>query len=203
MILPKYGVYAITPEHLSGAPLLAAVTSALAGGCTVLQLRAKPPNLHDAQALQALCARFRVPLIINDDVALAKQLHAGVHLGESDQDIRAARAELGNGAIIGASCYDSMLLATRAKELGASYVAFGSFFTSQTKAQPRRATPELLHHAAALGLPRVAIGGIDASNGASIVATGVEFIAVVNGLFAQPDIRSAAQTLSNFFAGRA
>jgi thiamine-phosphate pyrophosphorylase len=203
MSLPKHGVYAITPEQLSGAPLLDAVTQALLGGCTLVQLRAKPQHLQDAHALQALCAQFQVPLIINDDVALAKQLGVGVHLGESDQDIQAACAELGRGAIIGASCYDSLALATRAKELGASYVAFGSCFASQTKAQPRRATPELLRQAAALGLPRVAIGGIDASNGASIVASGVEFIAVVHGLFAQPNIRHAAQTLSDLFADRA
>ena len=132
------GVYLITPDETDTARLLARVRPLLAG-TTWLQYRNKAVDAAtrraQAQALQALCAEAEVPLIINDDAALAAAIGAaGVHLGEDDGDIAAARALLGPDAIIGASCYDQLQLAQRAVAAGASYVAFGAFFPSRSKA---------------------------------------------------------------------
>jgi thiamine-phosphate pyrophosphorylase len=165
----------------------------------MLQYRAKPPAMSDALALKTLCAQFHVPLLINDDVALAAELNCSVHLGETDGSISAARRLLGPDAIIGASCYDSVVLAQRAMENGASYVAFGSFFPSKTKTVPRRAELELIGRAAVLAAPCVAIGGIELANAAPLIAAGVDYIAVVNGIFAQPDIQAATRALSELF----
>ena len=197
--MPGDGVYAITPEHLSGTELLAAAQLALEGGCVLLQYRAKPPMRDDAEALQRLCRQFDVPLIINDDLELAEQLGLGVHLGEHDGAITAARQRLGPDAIIGASCYDSLVLADRAVESGASYVAFGSFFTSPSKNQPRRASTALLQKAGVLAVPCVAIGGIELANAAPLVAAGANYLATISGIFSQPDIRAATAALSALF----
>src|SRR5690606_9872229 len=112
---------------------------------------------------------------------------AGVHLGEDDGDIAAARALLGPDAIVGASCYDQIGLAQRAVAAGASYVAFGAFFPSRRQATTRRATPSLLREAAALGVPRVAIGGLTADNAAPVVAAGADLLAVISGVYAAGD----------------
>src|SRR6185312_14152545 len=111
--------------------------------------------------LKQLCDTHAVPLIVNDDVALAFAVGAaGVHLGRDDDDVAAARAALGAGAIIGVSCYDSLERARAAAAAGADYVAFGAFFPSPTKPQAVRASLDLLRQSATLGVPRVAIGGI-------------------------------------------
>lgn len=197
--MPKKGVYAITPNNISGAELLEAARAALSGGAVMLQYRAKPANFADASALKTLCAQFRAPLIINDNLEIAQQLGCGVHLGETDAGIAQARKILGADAIIGASCYDSVVLAQRALDNGASYIAFGSFFPSRTKNVPRRADVALLRKAAVLTAPCVAIGGIELSNAAPLIAAGVDYIAVVNGLFGQPDIQAASAALSQLF----
>lgn len=197
--MPGDGIYAITPDRIHGAELLRAVEAALAGGCVMLQYRAKPPKLADAVALKQLCARFNVPLIINDDIELAKQLDVGVHLGEHDGAIAEARTRLGPDAIIGASCYDSLVLADRAVEAGASYVAFGSFYPSTSKTQPRRASLPLLQKAGVLAVPCVAIGGIELSNAAPLVAAGANYLALIQGIFGQADIRAASQALSALY----
>ena len=197
--MPRKGVYAITPTNISGAQLLNAARAALSGGAVMLQYRAKPANLADARALKALCVEFRAPLIINDDLEIARALGCGVHLGETDAGVAHARKELGADAIIGASCYDSVVLAQRALDNGASYVAFGSFFASSTKRVPRRADIALLAKAAVLNAPCVAIGGIELSNAAPLIAAGVDYIAVVNSIFGQPDIQAATTALSQLF----
>ena len=135
-----------------------------------------------------------MPLIINDDAALAQQVGAdGVHLGEDDGEVAAARALLGASAIIGVSCYDEIERARAAAAAGANYVAFGAFFPTATKVTTRRATPALLHEAAALGLPRVAIGGITPSQVPELVTAGADLIAVVSGVYAAADPVAAVQ----------
>ncbi|MBD9478754.1 thiamine phosphate synthase [Pseudoxanthomonas sp. PXM02] len=190
------GLYLITPEEPDTDRLLARV-SAVLPQATWLQYRQKVADSArrhaQATALQALCAQAGVPLIINDDVALADAVGAaGVHLGEDDGDIAAARARLGEHAIVGASCYDDALLAERAVSAGASYVAFGAFFPTTSKVTTRRATPELLAGAMALDVPRVAIGGITPDNMSPLVAAGADLVAVIGGVFEAPDPVAAA-----------
>ena len=197
------GLYLITPEEPDTARLLARVAAVLPQA-TWLQYRQKGADgarRHaQAAALQALCAQAGVPLIVNDDVALAAAIGAaGVHLGEEDGDIAAARAQLGAQAIIGASCYDAHARAERAVAAGASYVAFGAFFPTTSKVTTRRAKPALLAEAAALGVPRVAIGGITPDNMGPLVAAGAELVAVIGGVFEAADPVAAAQAYRSEF----
>lgn len=197
------GLYAITPDIADGGLLLARVEAALPWICW-LQYRNKTaaPALRRAQldALLPACRAHGVPLIVNDDWRLAADCGAdGAHLGEDDGDLRAARAALGPVAILGASCYDSLALARQAVESGASYVAFGAFFDTATKATTRRPDPAVLGDAAALGVPRVAIGGITPDNAPQLVAAGADLVAVVSGVFGSADPAAAAQAYLRAF----
>jgi thiamine-phosphate pyrophosphorylase len=200
-----HGLYAITDGPR--ADLLPAAREALEGGAAMLQYRDKTRDaarrLHEARALKALCAEFGVPLIINDDVELARaSAAAGVHLGEDDPAIAEARTALGSGAIIGVSCYDSLRRAHDAAGAGADYLAFGAFFPSITKPDARHAKPGLLRDARAFGLPLVAIGGITPENGGSLVAAGADFLAVISALFGARDVRTAASGFAALFQTR-
>lgn len=186
------GVYLITPDEPDTARLLARTAPLLAAGATWLQYRNKSASdalrREQATALQALCAAHSVPLIVNDDPELAQAIGAaGVHLGGTDGDIGAARSLLGPDAIIGASCYDQLANAERAVAAGASYVAFGAFFPTTTKVTSSRAHPDLLRQSAALGVPRVAIGGLSPDNVGPIIDAGADLLAVVSGIYAAQD----------------
>lgn len=197
------GLYLVTPDETDSARLLNRVEPLLAHA-TWLQYRNKAatPALRAEQAglLQGACARAGVPLLVNDDPRLAASVGAaGVHLGEDDGDIGAARALLGNGAIIGASCYDDLGRAGAAAAAGADYLAFGAFFPSSTKPGARRADASLLREAAAFGLPLVAIGGITPDNGAIPIDAGADLLAVVGAVFDAPDPVAAARALAALF----
>lgn len=186
------GVYLITPDEPDTARLLARTAPLLAAGATWLQYRNKTASdalrREQATALQALCAAHGVPLIVNDDPALAQAIGAaGVHLGGTDGDIGAARTLLGPDAIIGASCYDQLANAERAVAEGASYIAFGAFFPTTTKVTSSRAHVDLLRQSAALGVPRVAIGGLSPDNVGPIIDAGADLLAVVSGIYAAQD----------------
>jgi thiamine-phosphate pyrophosphorylase len=201
-LLPHCGLYAITDGPR--ADLIEVCAAAIAGGAAMLQYRDKTADSMrrhaEASALADLCARYRVPLIVNDDVALAAAAGAsGVHLGEDDDDLAAARALLGADAIIGVSCYDSLDRARHLAAAGADYLAFGAFFASPTKPQARSATPQLLREAKALGVPLVAIGGITADNGAELIEAGADFLAVISAVFAAVDVAAASRMLANLF----
>jgi len=199
-----HGLYAITTPAPT-ARLLAAVAQAIAGGASLVQYRHKnaPEALCRQQAgqLVKLCQQHKVPLIINDDIALAKAVQAdGVHLGQDDGAISAARACLGPTAIIGASCYNRLELARRAAAEGADYVAFGSFFPSASKPDAAHAPLHLLHQAReALEIPIVAIGGITPQNGPHLLAAGADALAVIDGLFGGNDTVAAARRYSKLF----
>ena len=203
---PLQGLYAITPDApLPIATLVDQVDAAIAGGARVIQYRDKthPPDerRRRAAALLARCRAAGVPLIVNDELDLAVELGAdGVHLGRDDPDPRAARERLGETAIIGVSCYDQLALAETAAAAGTSYVAFGSFFPSTTKPKAVRPDPSLLTEARRrVALPLVAIGGITPHNGGFLIAAGADMLAVVTGVFAQPDITAAARAYNNLF----
>jgi len=200
------GLYAITAgDTVTALGLSEQVARAIAGGARVIQYRDKSGDpikrLAEATALNHLCRAQGVPLLINDDVALAAQVGAaGVHLGRDDADLAEARARLGSDAIIGVSCYDDFELAEAAAASGADYVAFGSFFPSPTKPQAVPADPALLQRARSeLALPAVAIGGITPENGRALIAAGAAMLAVISGVFGAADIQAAARRYADLF----
>lgn len=203
------GIYAITDDTLlPGAQLLRACESALAEGIALLQYRSKSGDaaerLEHAQALSALCARLDTPLLINDDVELCLAAGAsGVHLGREDASLASARERLGDKALIGVTCHASIEYARKAEQQGADYVAFGRFFPSLTKPQAAQAQLNLLVEARAqLTVPIVAIGGINAQNGASVIEAGADMLAVIHSLFGQQDVAQQTRALNALFSGQ-
>lgn len=196
-MLPR-GLYAITPDEPDTERLLALVTAAIEGGAAILQYRNKLVDraLREEQALALLplCRRASVPLIVNDDLDIALAIDAdGLHLGGDDGDLAAARAQLGEDKLLGASCYDRLELAIEARDRGADHVAFGAVYPSPTKPGAVRAPLELFGQApAAVGLPAVAIGGITLANAPAVVAAGAHAVCVISDLFGAPDVRQRA-----------
>ena len=200
--LPRGGLYAVSDGPRTD--LLGACEKALAGGAVLLQYRDKTVEhgrrREEASALAALCVRYRVPLIVNDDIELAASVvAAGVHLGERDATVAGARSRLGAKAIIGVSCYNSIDRARQAASDGADYLAFGAFYPSPTKPNAFRAAPDLLRAAKALGLPLVAIGGITPDNAQLLLESGADFLAVVSGVFGGADPAAAARRYAALF----
>lgn len=199
---PSRGLYAITDGPR--ADLLHVVREALAGGARLLQYRDlsgdQQRRLAEAHALKRLCDERNVPLLINGDAALAQAVGAaGVHLGETDEDLASARERLGPRAILGMSCFASLERARAMVAAGANYVSFGAFFPSPTLPHAGNAPLELLRQSAALGVPRVAIGGISPENGATLVDAGADYLATISAVFGSPDVRAAAQRLADLY----
>jgi thiamine-phosphate pyrophosphorylase len=199
---PLRGLYAIS----DGGPHLAtSVEAAIRGGARLVQYRDKSADgsrrLREAKALLELCRGHGLPLIVNDDVALAAEIGAdGVHLGKDDGRVQDARVRLGPRALIGVSCYDSLERALQAAHDGADYVAFGSFFASDSKPAAVRAPLALLTEARSrLSIPLCAIGGITPDNGTTLVAAGADMLAVIQGLFGAKDVAAAAKAYSELF----
>ena len=197
------GLYLITPDEPDPARLRERIVPLLPFAAC-LQLRCKSMPVDDlreaASLLREACLDARVPFIVNDDARLAREVDAdGVHLGEHDVGIAEARALLGDGAIIGVSCYDDMQRARDAAAAGADYIAFGAFFPSSTKPNARRASTDLLRDGASLGLPRVAIGGITPDNARRLVDAGADLIAVISGVFDAADPVAAARVYLSCF----
>jgi thiamine-phosphate pyrophosphorylase len=200
------GLYVITDATLAGTSNLGAqVEQALLGGARCVQYRDKgldrQRQRREAAALVRICRARGTALIINDDPELAAEVQAdGVHLGKDDADIGRARRLLGPRGVIGVSCYNRLELARAAQAAGADYVAFGRFFASASKPQAVQAQPQLLTAARAeIHLPLVAIGGITPENGAALVRAGADMLAVIHGVFGQPDVRRAAQAYARCF----
>jgi thiamine-phosphate pyrophosphorylase len=202
------GLYAITPDIADTEELLLRTRAALTGGARVLQYRNKTASSVlrsiQARALQQLCAEFAVPLIINDHLDLALAVDAaGLHLGGEDGDIAAARARLGPGKLLGASCYDRLELAQNAITAGADHIAFGSFFASSVKPDAVRPPPDLISRAKRqFRLPVVAIGGITPHNAPQLIAAGVDAVAVISAVFTAPDVAAAARDFQTLFDQR-
>ena len=199
------GLYAVTPDTEDTARLARAVDAALEGGARIVQYRNKLASpvlkLEQARALKTLCARHGALFIVNDDVALAREIDAdGAHVGREDPALGTARETLGAGKVIGVSCYRSIELAREAQAAGADYVAFGGFYPSRVKPGAVRAPIELLTEArGALSVPIVAIGGITAENGEALVRAGADALAVITALFESADVTAAARAFGPLF----
>ncbi len=190
-------LYLISPQDVGGRfpdRLKAALESGVA---TAFQLRVKDVGEHElsrlAEPLQRICSDADVAFIVNDSMALAKRIGAdGVHLGQSDGDVREARALLGPSAQIGRTCHDSRHLAMEAGEAGADYVAFGAFYPTTTKPSNYRPHPSILSWWSTLfEIPCVAIGGITPDNAKPLVEAGADFLAVCQAVWGKEDAQAA------------
>lgn len=198
-------LYAITDSNLlAGDKLFSGVEASLKGGCRWIQYRDKSQDeakrLKEATQLLQLCNQYSASLIINDDVALAKKIGSqGVHLGQGDGDVKQARELLGEKAIIGVTCHNSLDLAQKAIDDGASYIAFGRFFSSNTKPDAQGASLELLSEARKQfpNTTIVAIGGITTINAHILLNAGADRIAVCHALFSAEDIELQAKNFIN------
>lgn len=194
------GLYAIT-DGRQGVALISAVAAALRGGVAMVQYRDKTTDharrYREARQLLTLCRAHRVPLIINDDVALCGEVAAdGVHLGGDDLSPAVARASLGDDAIIGLSCYDTQPVLAHAAD--ADYWAFGAVYPSATKPHARRSSLAWLSTMRQQFPERslAAIGGIDSGRIREVAQTGIDLIAMVQGIFAADDIEQATRTMA-------
>lgn len=174
----------------------------LENGATFLQIREKDLNEADfeaeAQALKALCANYRVPFVVNDSVEIAMEIDAdGVHVGQSDIKGRDIRAMIGEEKILGISA-GTVAEAVAAEKAGADYIGVGAVFGTSTKKNARNLTLEQLREIkAAVSIPVVAIGGINAGNLMELAGSHVDGVAVVSAIFAAEDPGRATAKLLN------
>ena len=194
------GLYVITDcDRLAGASLLSVTEEILQAGVTALQYRDKSAGdtgrKCTAAALSTLCREYGCLFIVNDDVQLAKSTGSdGVHLGQGDVDCKTARKTLGEEAIIGVSCYNSLDLARTAATDGADYVAFGSFYPTSSKRNTVTAEPAIIKQAkASLSLPVAAIGGITPANCPPLLARGADMLAVISSIYRAKDPTAAVE----------
>ena len=195
-------VYAVTDRAWlrPGESLAQACEQALDGGATFLQLREKQLDaahiLAEARQLQKLCGARGVPFVVNDSIELALAAGAdGVHLGQSDLRGRDVRALLGRDRILGISA-GTVAEAVAAEAAGADYIGVGAVFPTGTKKDAKPMPMELLRDiCAAVSIPAVAIGGINAGNILTLAGSGAAGAAVVSAIFAAADKRAAAAEL--------
>ncbi len=199
------GLYAIIdPEILNPISVVEAARQAVSGGASVIQLRDKKREkgliLQDAVKIQEVCSQLGAVFIINDHPDIAAACGAdGVHLGQKDMPVAAARRVLPFNAIIGRSTA-TVEEALKAVEEGVDYVAVGAIFPTGSKLDTRPAGLETLRKVrAAVSLPIVAIGGIDADNLPEVVRAGADGVAIISALLKQNDIEEAASILTKRF----
>ncbi|MEW6765782.1 MAG: thiamine phosphate synthase [Pseudomonadota bacterium] len=202
------GLYVITdPGLIPDDQFSVRVEAALRGGARIVQYRDKRADtawrMRLAAEMVRLCRAYDAISIINDDIELAVRAGAdGVHIGKDDAALAQVRERLGQGAIIGVSCYNRLELALDAAEQGADYVAFGSFFPSRVKPETVPASLDLLREAREkLSLPLCAIGGITADNGGPLVEAGADMLAVISDVFGAGDVEAAARWFEPLFGG--
>ena len=194
-------LYAVTDRSWLGSETLyEQVEEALKGGVTLVQLREK--NLDEASfekeglELLELCHRYHVPLIINDNVELAKKINAdGVHIGQSDMEMKNARALLGADKIIGVTA-KTVAQAKAAEAAGADYLGSGAVFGTSTKADAKPMELSLFQQICEnVNIPVVAIGGINAENVLALKGRKMAGVAVVSGIFACENIENGTREL--------
>ena len=196
-------LYLISPQEVGGSFPDRLKGALEPGFARAFQLRVKDVPEHDlarlAEPLLRICADADVAFIVNDSVALAKRIGAdGVHLGQSDGDIREARALLGPSAQIGKTCHDSRHFAMEAGEAGADYVAFGAFYPTLTKPSNYRPDPSILTWWSTLfEIPSVAIGGITPDNAKPLVDAGADFLAVCQSVWGKDDPATAVKAFED------
>ena len=191
-------LYLITPPRIDADFATRLADTLDAGDVAALQIRLKDHSRDEIRQLAPDLIRLAqargVAAILNDDPELAAELGCdGVHIGQQDGTVKAARTIMGKDRTVGVTCHDSRHLAMVAGEAGADYVAFGAFFPTGTKTVTQQATPDVLTWWTEIfELPCVAIGGITPENAAPLVAAGADFLAVSGGVWQHPEGPSAA-----------
>ena len=200
-----YSVYLVTDRGILGnRDLYKSVEESILGGVTLVQLREK--NLNDdeflkiAKNLKKITDKYNIPLIINDNVKVAKLVNAdGVHIGQSDEELTEARKELGDDKIIGVSV-SNIEEALKAQKDGADYLGIGAIFFTGSKKDINVpiGIENLKKIVDSISIPNVAIGGIHLDNISDVIKTGVDGVAVISEILGKEDIFEAAKNLKNY-----
>jgi len=198
---PNYGLYLVTDTNvLNGRDLLWAVEEAILGGVNIIQLREKEGTSLEfyqrACQMRILTEKYNIPLIINDRIDIALAVNAdGVHLGQQDIPAKVARKLLGD-KLLGISTA-TLEEASKAQGEGADYIGVGAMFPTNTKSNTRRVTlEEIKIIKEKVNIPVVAIGGINELNGAEVMNTGIDGIAVASVILSAASIRETSFRIS-------
>lgn len=205
---PDYSLYLVTDRmRMSTRTLGEAVEQAVIGGCTLVQLREKEIPALDfymlALEIKKITDRYGIPLIINDriDIAMAAGA-AGVHIGQQDIPADIARKVIGRDMLLGVSV-GSVAEAIDVVKAGADYLGVGAMFPTGTKPDAGFVSMEELGRIRkAVDIPIVVIGGISRENAMLFRPMGVDGLAVVSAVIAQPDIKASAADLKSLFFGK-
>ena len=196
-------LYGVTDSHyLNGRKLFELVEEAILGGVTMIQIREKEMSheefKQEALEVQEVCQKYHVPLLINDDVKLCKEIDAdGVHIGQDDLDLKETRKLLGEDKIIGVSAHN-MKEAKKAYEDGADYLGVGAIFSTQTKNDAQDVSMKTLNEICQkVDIPVVAIGGINQVNVLEFMGIDLDGVAIVSSIFGSEDIQKASSLLKD------
>ncbi len=205
---PDYSLYLVTDRmRMSTRTLGEAVEQAVIGGCTLVQLREKEIPALDfymlALEIKKITDRYGIPLIINDRIDIAMATGAGgVHIGQRDIPADIARKVIGKDMLLGVSV-GSAVEAIDAVKAGADYLGVGAMFPTGTKPDAGFVSMEELGRIRkAVDIPIVVIGGISRENAMLFRPMGVDGLAVVSAVIAQPDIKASAADLKSLFLGK-
>ena len=195
-------LYAVTDRSWldEGETLEEQVEKCLKAGATCIQLREKHLSeeefLEEARRMKVVCAKYHVPLLINDNVEIALAVDAdGVHVGQSDMEAQDVRAKMGPDKIIGVTA-KTVEQALLAEKHGADYLGSGAVFGTSTKEDASKMDHKVLKQICqAVNIPVVAIGGITEENVAELAGNGICGVAVVSAIFAKKDIEAATREL--------
>ncbi len=205
---PDYSLYLVTDRmRMSTKTLGEAVEQAVIGGCTMVQLREKEILSLDfyvlASEMKKITDRYGIPLIINDRIDIAMAVGAaGVHIGQKDIPADIARKVIGKEMLLGVSAV-SAAEAVNAAKAGADYLGVGAMFPTGTKPDAGFVSMEELGRIRkAVDIPIVVIGGISKENAMLFQPMGIDGLAVVSAVIAQPDIKKSAADLKSLFFGK-
>ncbi|WP_372403220.1 thiamine phosphate synthase [Acinetobacter piscicola] len=156
----------------------------------VLQYRrkkvAKQDQDYEIEYMKSMCAQYKVPFVINDDLDAAVKYGVGVHLGQDDGSIVEAVTRLPKNVLIGRSCNNSIELAEQAIADGANYVAFGAIYATETKPEAGNIGLETLKQAKKkFNVPICAIGGLTVENSSEVIDAGADLCAVISDILGQ------------------
>ncbi len=205
---PDYSLFLVTDRMLMSTKTLGeAVEQAVIGGCTMVQLREKEISSLDfyvlALEMKKITDRYSIPLIINDRIDIAMAVGAtGVHIGQKDIPADIARKLIGKNMLLGVSTA-SVAEAVNAAKAGADYLGVGAMFPTGTKTDASHVSMEELGRIRReVDIPIVVIGGISKENAMLFQPMGIDGLAVVSAVIAQPDIKKSAADLKSLFFGK-